>query len=137
MKIDSTDSIIDTNINMPELIESTDSDKKPDEDKKDKKVNFRLSRMLESFLIWYSKKVSLTDEQIESEIKFDDPDKDLIDDALNPLISKLIGILGLEDNEIFALLMLVTVIVPRILFIMAQKKKENKTKEVEINEQKN
>ena len=137
MKIDSTDSIIDTNIDKPELIESTDSDKKPDEDKKDKKVNFRLSRMLESFLIWYSKKVSLTDEQIESEIKFDDPDKDLIDDALNPLISKLIGILGLEDNEIFALLMLVTVIVPRILFIMAQKKKENKTKEVEINEQKN
>lgn len=137
MKIDSTDSIIDTNIDKPELIESTDSDKKPDEDKKDKKVNFRLSRMLESFLIWYSKKVSLTDEQIESEIKFDDPDKDLIDDALNPLISKLIGILGLEDNEVFALLMLVTVIVPRILFIMAQKKKENKTKEVEINEQKN
>ena len=137
MKIDSTDSIIDTNINMPELIESTDSDKKPDEDKKDKKVNFRLSRMLESFLIWYSKKENLTDEQIEAEIKFDDPDKDLIDDALNPLISKLIGILGLEDNEIFALLMLVTVIVPRILFIMAQKKKENKTKEVEINEQKN
>ena len=137
MKIDSTDSIIDTNIDKPELIESTDSDKKPDEDRKDKKVNFRLSRMLESFLIWYSKKVSLTDEQIESEIKFDDPDKDLIDDALNPLISKLIGILGLEDNEVFALLMLVTVIVPRILFIMSQKKKENKTKEVEINEQKN
>ena len=37
------------------------------------------------------------------EIKFDEPDKDLIDSALNPLISRVVEMLGLDDNEIFDL----------------------------------
>ena len=85
------------------------------------------------FNVWYSKKIELTDEQIEVEIKFDEPDKDLIDSALNPLISRVVEMLGLDDNEIFAVVMLITVIAPRILFIFSQKKKEPK-KEVIKNE---
>ena len=94
---------------------------------------FRLSRTLEGLLVWYSKKIELSDEQIESEIKFDEPDKDLIDSALNPLISRVVEMLGLDDNEIFAIVMLITVIAPRILFILSQTKKELK-KEVIKNE---
>ena len=127
------DGIIDKNIDLTEFNETNTTQPKESGISKTKSVNFRLSRILEGLLVWYSKKIELTDEQIESEIKFDDPDKDLIDSALNPLISRIVEMMGLDDNEVFAIVMLITVIVPRILFILSQKKKEPK-KEVIKNE---
>ena len=128
------DGIIDKNIDLSEFKDETDKTQpKESTTSKTKNVNFRLSRTLEGLLVWYSKKIELTDEQIEVEIKFDEPDKDLIDSALNPLISRVVEMLGLDDNEIFAVVMLITVIAPRILFIFSQKKKEPK-KEVIKNE---
>ena len=128
------DGIIDKNIDLSEFKDETDKTQpKESTTSKTKNVNFRLSRTLEGLLVWYSKKIELTDEQIESEIKFDEPDKDLIDSALNPLISRVVEMLGLDDNEIFAIVMLITVIAPRILFILSQTKKELK-KEVIKNE---
>ena len=120
------DGIIDKNIDLSEFNETDKTQPKESTASKTKNVNFRLSRTLEGLLVWYSKKIELTDEQIEVEIKFDEPDKDLIDSALNPLISKAIEMLGLDENEVFALVMVVSVIVPRILFILSQKKKETK-----------
>lgn len=125
--------IIDKNIDLAEFNETEKIQSKETNESKIKNVNFRLSRTLEGLLVWYSKKIELTDEQIETEIKFDEPDKDLIDSALNPLISKVVEMMGLDDNEVFAIVMLVTVIAPRILFILSQKKKEPK-KEVIKNE---
>jgi len=127
------DGIIDKNIDLTEFSEADKTQPKESTENKTKNVNFRLSRTLEGLLVWYSKKIELTDEQIESEIKFDEPDKDLIDSALNPLISRVVEMLGLDDNEIFAIVMLITVIAPRILFILSQTKKELK-KEVIKNE---
>ncbi len=126
------DGIIDKNVDLTEFNETDKTQPKESGISKTKNVNFRLSRTLEGLLVWYSKKIELTDEQIESEIKFDEPDKDLIDSALNPLISKVVEILGLDDNEVFAIVMLITVIAPRILFILSQKKKENKEPEKEV-----
>ena len=127
------DGIIDKNIDLTEFNETDKTQPEKSTASKTKDVNFRLSRTLEGLLVWYSKKIELTDEQIESEIKFDEPDKDLIDSALNPLISRIVEMLGLDDNEVFAIVMLITVIAPRILFILSQKKKEPK-KEVIKNE---
>ena len=127
------DGIIDKNIDLSEFNETDKTQPKESTASKTKNVNFRLSRTLEGLLVWYSKKIELTDEQIESEIKFDEPDKDLIDSALNPLISRVVEMLGLDDNEIFAVVMLITVVAPRILFIFSQQKKEPK-KEVIKNE---
>jgi hypothetical protein len=127
------DGIIDKNIDLTKFRETDKTQPKESTKSKTKDVNFRLSRILEGLLVWYSKKIELTDEQIESEIKFDEPDKDLFDSALNPLISKVVEMLGLDDNEVFAVVMLITVIAPRILFILSQKKKEPK-KEVIKNE---
>ena len=127
------DGIIDKNIDLSEFNETDKTQPKESTASKTKNVNFRLSRTLEGLLVWYSKKIELSDEQIESEIKFDEPDKDLIDSALNPLISRVVEMLGLDDNEIFAIVMLITVIAPRILFILSQTKKELK-KEVIKNE---
>ena len=127
------DGIIDKNIDLSEFNETDKTQPKESTASKTKNVNFRLSRTLEGLLIWYSKKIELSDEQIESEIKFDEPDKDLIDSALNPLISRVVEMLGLDDNEIFAVVMLITVVAPRILFIFSQQKKEPK-KEVIKNE---
>ena len=126
------DGIIDKNVDLTEFNETDKTQPKESGISKTKNVNYRLSRTLEGLLVWYSKKIELTDEQIESEIKFDEPDKDLIDSALNPLISKVVEILGLDDNEVFAIVMLITVIAPRILFILSQKKKENKEPEKEV-----
>ena len=123
------DGIIDKNIDLTEFNETNTTQPKESGISKTKSVNFRLSRTLEGLLVWYSRKIELTEEQIETEIKFDEPDKDLIDSALNPIVSKLISILGLDDNEIFAIIMLITVFVPRILFILSQTKKEEPKKD--------
>ena len=129
------DGIIEKNVDLTEFNKADKVESKESTESKKKDVNFRLSRTLEGLLVWYSRKIELTEEQIETEIKFDEPDKDLIDNALNPLVSKLISILGLDDNEIFAIVMLITVFVPRILFILSQTKKEEPKKdEVKNNE---
>ena len=128
------DGVIDKNVDLSEFNETDKTQPEESTTSKTKSVNFRLSRTLEGLLVWYSRKIELTEEQIETEIKFDEPDKDLIDSALNPLISKVIEMMGLDDNEVFAIVMLITVIAPRILFILSQKKKEESEKEVIKNE---
>ncbi|MEM0143017.1 MAG: hypothetical protein QXL94_03585 [Candidatus Parvarchaeum sp.] len=134
-----SENIIDSNINLEE--ETTVNTQQNIEKEQKKILNFHLSKIIESLLIWIAKKSDIKEEDIENEIKLDNADKDLLDEALNPLIAKIIEILGLEDTEVFALFAVSTVLVPRIAFILMHKpEKENKKeikqiKEVKENEQ--
>ncbi|MEM3845942.1 MAG: hypothetical protein QXU98_09595 [Candidatus Parvarchaeota archaeon] len=130
-----SENIIDSNI---DLDEESSAEIQENEVKEQKKIlNFHLSKIIESLLIWIAKKNDIKEEDIENEIKLDNADKDLLDDALNPLIAKIIEILGLEDTEVFALFAVSTVLIPRIVFILMHKpKKENKKEILQIKEAK-
>ena len=120
--------IIDSNIDLKPF----EQEEKKEQNKQKQITNFHLSKTIEGMLVWYGKKIKLTDEEIEEEIKFDEPDKDLVDNALNPLALKIMEILGLDGDEVLALVMLVSVIAPRMIYIFVHKPKQKK--EIEIKE---
>ncbi|MEM4066646.1 MAG: hypothetical protein QXV17_07290 [Candidatus Micrarchaeaceae archaeon] len=123
-----SENIIDSNINLEE--ESNTAIQQNEVKEQKKILNFHLSKIIESLLVWIAKKNDIKEEDIENEIKLDIADKDLLDDALNPLISKIIEILGLENTEVFALFAVSTVLIPRIAFILMHKPKKEIKKEI-------
>lgn len=119
-----TDSIIDSNIDLASIEPQTQEQQT--EKKEKKPINFRLSRIIDQLLTWIAEKRGISKDDVENEVKLDDADKDLMDEALNPLVNKLIEILGIEENQMLALIMLVVVLLPRFIFIFRHSKSKEK-----------
>jgi len=114
------------------LSETEEKEEAEEEGKEEEQTYPFIGKFFDTVLRTLAKKRGMSDEEIEKYIALNEIEMDGINDAFSPLLKKVFEKVGLEGDEIYALITFITLIGSRFILIISFKpKKEEKVRNVE------
>ena len=114
------------------LSETEEKEEAEEEGKEEEQTYPFIGKFFDTVLRTLAKKRGMSDEEIEKYIALNEIEMDGINDAFSPLLKKVFEKVGLEGDEIYALITFITLIGSRFILIISFKpKKEEKVRDVE------
>ena len=114
------------------LSETEEKEEAEEEGKEEEQTYPFIGKFFDTVLRTLAKKRGMSDEEIEKYIALNEIEMDGINDAFSPLLKKVFEKVGLEGDEIYALITFITLIGSRFILIISFKpKKEEKVRDIE------
>jgi len=115
------------------LSETEEKEEAEEEGKEEKEQVYPfIGKFFDTILRTLAQRRGMSDEAIEKYIALNEIEMDGINDAFSPLLKKVFEKVGLEGDEIYALITFITLIGSRFILIISFKpKKEEKVRDVE------
>ena len=114
------------------LSETEEKEKTKEEGEEKEQVYPFIGKFFDTILRTLAQRRGMPDEAIEKYIALNEIEMDGINDAFSPLLKKVFEKVGLEGDEIYALITFITLIGSRFILIISFKpKKEEKVRDIE------
>jgi len=109
--------------------EEKEESKEEGEEEKEQTYPF-IGKFFDTILRTLAQRRGMPDETIEKYIALNEIEMDGINDAISPILRKVFEKVGLESDEIYALITFITLIGSRFILIISFKPKKEEKKEV-------
>ena len=112
------------------LSETEEKEEAEEEGKEEEQTYKFIGKFLDTVMRTIAQRRGMSEEEIEKHIAMNEIEMDMANEALSPILKKIFEKLGLESEEIYALITFITLIGSRAIIIISYKPKKEEKKEV-------